>query len=814
LKFVLIITCLTVTAPTHAAPQSPDFFEKNIRPVLIEHCYKCHSAKSEKLKGDLHLDTRQSALQGGKTGPAITPNNPDQSLLIKAIRYSDPDLQMPPKYQLSPKIIADMEQWVQSGAPWPSEITPTTEIPTDHKPAAANHWSFQPLHAQPLPAVNDDTTWPKTEIDRFILAKLEANNLHPSPQADKRTLIRRAYFDLIGLPPEPAEVEAFISNNSPNAFADIIDHLLASPHYGERWGRYWLDLARYADTNGADENYAFPNAWRYRDYIIRAFNADKPYDQFVTEQLAGDLLPSDNASESENQDHLIATGFLVVGPKMLAEQDKPKLIMDLVDEQIDVTGQTFLGLTLGCARCHDHKFDPVPAADYYALAGIFKSTQTMANLGFVSEWNERELPDAKYAKEKQHHDQVAAKAKSDLTTLTAIKAADFANLLRTRAIESALFAKTSPFKKTLKIEQAYSPAELKQLTELRARIAELEKSKPLPPKAMSVAEATPQNVPIHLRGSHLTLAKDPTPRGFVRILDRSLAPPPIAPTHSGRLELAQWITNPANPLTSRVMVNRIWQGHFGVGLVSTPSNFGLRGSLPTHPELLDWLATEFIRQKYSIKKMHRLIMLSSAYQVTSLRTDRAPDTDPENHLLWRQNRRRMEAEEIRDSLMAIGNNLDKTIGGVLTTASKEKYTNIKDNDPVFNSPRRAIYLPIVRSRMYDLFNTFDYVDAGVHTPTRSVTTVPQQALFMLNSELVAKQAERLAQRIAVENNDRAKIILTYRILYSRPPTEIETSRALAHLASVPAESKASAVSAGWKSLCRVLIAANEFVYVN
>ncbi len=812
-RFALIFALaglLAQSAPVHAAPAASEieFFEKSVRPILAEHCYKCHSAKSEKLKGELKLDSASAMLRGGKSGPAFIPGKPDESLLIKAVRYSDEELQMPPKYQLSKQSVELLEQWIKAGAPWPGETPSVTTTAGNQKESGKHHWAFQPVTAKPPPAVHD-VAWPQNEIDRFILSMLESKKLSPAPPADKRTLIRRAYFDLIGLPPTPAEVEAFLKNDSPTAFAQVVDHLLASPHYGERWGRDWLDLARYADTNGADENYAFPNAWRYRDYVVRAFNADKPYDQFVTEQLAGDLLPDASASESEKQDHLIATGFLVVGPKMLAEQDKPKLVMDVIDEQIDVTAQTFLGLTVGCARCHDHKFDPIPTADYYALAGIFKSTQTMANLGFVSEWVERDLPDSKYEKQKKAFEAKIAPTKKELATFTQPKATEYAWLLRSRAFDKP--------KAPAKIEAVYFPADLKKLKELRTKLAEFEKNKPPVPQAMSVREAKPQNVPIHLRGSHLTLAKEETPRGFVKILNQCVTPPPIPPTHSGRLELANWITNPANPLTARVMVNRIWQGHFGAGLVSTASNFGLRGAAPSNPELLDYLAAEFIRRGWSIKQMHRLIMLSSTYQMSSAPNPNAAEADPENNLLWHQNRRRLEAESIRDSLLAIGGNLDLTLGGSLTKPVAGKYNAIKDNDAVFDSTRRAIYLPIVRSRMYDLFTIFDYVDAGVHTPIRSVTTVPQQALFMLNSELVEKEADLLATRVLTqEKDDAARVRRIYELLYARPPKPTETARAMAHLASFPNDTKPppTHAPASWASLCRVLLAANEFVYVN
>jgi hypothetical protein len=781
-----IVILLGASAGAAPTPSDLEFFEKKVRPVLIEHCYKCHSAQSEKLKGDLRLDSRQAMLRGGKTSPAIVPGRSGESLLIKAIKYGDADLQMPPKYQLPEQTVADLVRWVEMGAPWPEE-TATVVTSGEHKPTGAEHWAFQPVRVQAPPAVRDPA-WPRNDVDRFILAKLESKSLAPAHMADKYTLIRRAYFDLLGLPPDPKEVEAFVKDDSADAYPKLVDRLLANPHYGERWGRYWLDLARYADTNGADENYAFPNAWRYRDYVVRSLNEDKPYDRFVTEQLAGDLLSPASASQTENQDRLIATGFLVLGPKMLAEQDKPKLVMDVIDEQIDVTGQTFLGLTLGCARCHDHKFDPIPAADYYAMAGIFKSTKTMADLGFVSQWVERELPDAAWRAQRDQETAKMAAAKGVLDGVT-------------------------------KWTSGALPGPLQRATRFSMGIAIGSLSK-LPPKspapmAMAVIDDKPQDVPIHLRGSHLTLAKQTTPRGFVKVLDRCEPPPAIAPSHSGRLELAQWITDPANPLTARVMVNRIWQGHFGVGLVASASNFGLRGSPPSHPELLDWLASEFVKGGWSIKRMHRLIMLSNAYQMSCAADARAAELDPENRLLSRQNRRRLEAEPIRDALLSAGGNLDATIGGSLNKPSKEKYNAIGDADPVFNSVRRAIYLPIVRSRMYDMFTIFDYVDSGVHTPLRSVTTVPPQALFMLNSELVAKQADLLAKRLLAPEigDDMARVRCVYEILYSRPPTPAQAARALSHIASVSAGVD-SQRAAAWASVCRVLLATNEFVYVN
>jgi hypothetical protein len=664
-------------------------------------------------------------------------------------------------------------------------------------PNPAPHWAFQPVRPQTPPVVHN-TTWPLNDVDRFILAKLEQAGLSPAPGADRRTLIRRATFDLIGLPPTPEEVKAFVDDPAPDAYEKLIERLLASPHYGERWGRYWLDLARYADTNGSDENYTYPNAWRYRDYVVRAFNGDKPYDRFVAEQIAGDLLPADSpggGDERGAQDRLVATGYLVIGPKMLAEQDKPKLVMDVVDEQIDVVGQTFLGLSLGCARCHDHKYDPVSIVDYYAMAGVFKSTRTMGDLGFVSLWNERELPSASHQVAVAEH---AAK-------LAALRA------------EAEFYERRAKGEIPTQPEPHDSEGDLNRAGEVRGRLAALEAAPPAPPMAMAVAAGDVQDVPVHLRGSHLTLADSPTPRGLIRTLDACVPPEPVESSQSGRLELARWLTHPANPLTSRVMVNRIWQGHFGVGIVSSPSNFGLRGEPPTHPELLDWLAAEFVRQGWSVKQMHRLIMRSNAYRMSSIADERARAADPENRLLSRQNRRRLEAEPIRDALLAVGGNLDLTIGGGFDIPTKERYARLPPTDPVFMGNRRAIYIPIVRGGVYEMFTTFDYADAGVHLPRRPVTTVPQQALFMLNSELAGRQAELLAKRLLGESgaDDGARLGRAYELLYGRPPTGEEASRDLAYVAAAPVGGEGDAKRlAAWTSLCRILLAANEFVYVN
>jgi hypothetical protein len=525
-------------------------------------------------------------------------------------------------------------------------------------------------------------------------------------------LIRRATFDLIGLPPTPDEVLSFVNDPSPDAYDRLIDRLLASPRYGERWGRYWLDLARYADTNGADENMAYPNAWRYRDYVIRSFNQDKPYDQFIREQLAGDLL-QETSDFQQSADQIIATGFLVLGPKMLAEQDKEKLLMDVVDEQIDVVSRTFMGISVACARCHDHKFDPIKQADYYALAGVFRSTSTMANTNHVSRWTESVLP---------HRD-------------------NSKRIAQFEAEKSDLESQIDVLKRAAGSEETK-----KQLEELEKKLKALNKAGPTLPKAMSVMDGEIQDLPIHLRGNHLTPTKTLVRRDGFSALNHVLPMPSIDGQSSGRLVLAEWLCHPEHPLTARVMVNRIWKGHFGKGIVSTPSNFGSRGVLPSHSQLLDWLAQTFIKENWSIKSMHRLIMKSKAYQRSSFLSTDQVNLDAENRYLWRQNRRRLEVEPMRDALLQVGHQLDVRDGDALTAAIKGNQSYYRGKDEVFKSPVRSVYLPVLRSRVFDMFATFDFPDASAHLEKRSETVMPQQALFYMNSELVDQVADSLVSR--------------------------------------------------------------------
>ena len=609
------------------------------------------------------------------------------------------------------------------------------DVPPPRNPA--QHWSFQPLSNPSLPQ-SRNSEWPTSPLDHFILAKLEQHQLTATVTAGKHTLIRRATFDLTGLPPTPDEIHAFLNDAADNAFARVIDRLLSSPRYGEHWGRHWLDIARYADSNGLDENMAYPHAFHYRDYVIRSFNEDKPYDQFILEQLAGDLLPvKDNSFDSLQP--IIATGFLALGPKSLREVDGTKMEMDIIDEQLATTSKVFMALTMECARCHDHKFDPLTMTDYYGLAGIFKSTRSMSQ--FI---DNRGIGNGKW------------------------------------------------------LEQ------------------ELIKDPPL--RAMVVTDGTISNLPIHQAGSHLSLGPV-IARRFPKILtspETALLPA----KQSGRLELARWMASPIHPLTARVMVNRIWLWHFGTGLVSSPDNFGLLGSQPTHPHLLDYLAREFITHGWSIKQLHRLIMLSSTYQLSTHRSSLAQTKDPDNQFYSHFNRRRLQAEEIRDAILSVSATLDPGMGGSLLNLKKGQYVNdAKTFQHLvrYESHRRSVYLPVIRNILYDLFDVFDFPDPSVVNGKRATTTVATQSLFLMNSPLVLEAAEQLATRLnrlgdaPVEK----RIELAYEICFGRPSNQNETHLAKMFLRVPEAivSLDASSNQSMWNHFCQVLLISNEFVFL-
>ena len=618
-----------------------------------------------------------------------------------------------------------------------------------------SYWAFRPVVDPALPEVND-AGWPSTPVDRFVLAALEANGLRPAPVAGRHSLIRRASFDSTGLPPTPAEIESFAGDPEPTevAVAKLIDRLLASPHYGERWGRHWLDVARYADTTANDGNFIMRYAYRYRDYVVDSLNQDKPYDHFLSEQLAGDLMPPSD-DPKVNAQRIIATGFLMVGPKALAETDKEQVKMDIVDEQIDVMGRAMLGLTISCARCHDHKFDPIPTIDYYSLAGIFRSTEVFADLvRNASMWMEYPVPLGPGAQ---------------------------------------------------------------------------------PIKVMAPRDGRARHLRVHLRGNRFRLGAV-APRRFLQILAGENHPP-LNSSASGRLELARWIADAENPLTARVMVNRIWQGHFGVGLVPTSDNFGVQGEPPSHPELLDWLACRFIESGWSVKAMHRLIMLSSTYRQSALagpeETSKAAAADPRNRLLWRAPRRRLDAEQLRDGMLAASGRLEARIGGdaLLAKLYDQGQAIDKDRGVVsasqinnawagFDSPRRSLYLPVIRNGQPDVLALFDAADANAVTPIRNETTVPAQAAFLLNNPFALEQARGLAQRLLRSGDNIVEHLqLAFRLTFGRDPTAEESREAVEFIEYYRDAVGATNGAAGnsledaWTTYCQTLFCANEFIYV-
>ena len=791
---VLCVFAWLLVSPTLHADDGVAFFERQIRPLLAKRCYECHGPEQQ--ENELRLDRPADLLTGGVSGKPFLPGKPDGSLLIAAVRYVNEDLQMPPEKQLPDDEIALLIRWVEMGAPLPGGNAVTADAQqTKDWQARVEHWAFQPPQRPSLPKVQNEH-WVKTPVDRFILARLEDRQISPVSPADRRTLIRRATYDLIGLPPTPQEIEAFLNDDSSQAFEKVIDRLLASPHYGQRWGRHWLDVARYSDSNGLDENVAHGNAWRYRDWVIESFNNDKPYDAFIREQIAGDLLPADEPQQRNA--HLIATGFLSLGPKVLAEVDEQKMEMDIIDEQIDTLGRSMLGLTLGCARCHDHKFDPLTQRDYYALGGIFKSTHTMDSFMKIAKWHENELFDAVYEKKKAEHERQLATRRKQLDEAIATATEKLQQELGQGA---ALPAKP---------EESFSEQTQAALKKLRDEIAAIEKNPPTPATAMGVREGSPVDVSVHVRGSHLTLGET-SPRSIPAVFTSQKNPFEVA-SGSGRLELANWLASSENPLTARVMVNRVWRWHFGRGLVETTDNFGLLGAKPSHPELLDYLAIDFARD-WSLKRLHRQIMLSSVYQSSSKSTPELAKQDPENRLLGRMSIRRLEAEAIRDGLLAVSGALDKSAGGpVIHVKNREFIFNHTSKDETsYTNYRRSVYLPVVRNHLYEAFTLFDYADASVPNGNRNTSTVASQALYLLNSELVIELSQRLARQLSKsDDGDRQRVKRLYELAYGRPASESEIERATSFIQQVKQQ---ATTEQAWQLLCHNVMISNEFFYV-
>ncbi|MGI9427994.1 MAG: PSD1 and planctomycete cytochrome C domain-containing protein [Bythopirellula sp.] len=796
----------TASAQQQISPADADFFESKIRPVLVQQCYGCHSTESGKTRGGLLLDSRAATLQGGESGPAIAPGNLAESLLWSAINYDS--FEMPPRGQLPADVIADFQRWIKMGAPDPrvrQAVVVESEIDIE---AGRQHWAFQKPTQPVLPSVSNES-WPKAVIDFHILATLDQQNLKPVEDADAATLLRRLHFDLTGLPPTPLDVHEFwnaVEEDREAAIAAKVDELLASPQFGERWGRHWLDVARYAESSGKSVNVTFPHAWRYRDYVIDSFNEDKPYDRFIKEQIAGDLLPI--RSDEDWQENLIATGFLAVGTKSLIERNPRQFRADLIDEQIDTMSKAFLGVTVACARCHDHKFDPIPTTDYYALAGIFLNTDTC--YGTASGIQNRQatellllpIEDETPAGRIYSEQEVAGMNEA----LRNLRSRMFEVRRNRENVSQQLFIRTRA-----------------QMSRIQGTLAELKENGQPQTFAMGVQPTDVfHDAPVLVRGDVEQPAQT-VPRGFLQVLHHAETPE-IAPDSSGRRELADWLSSPENPLTARVMVNRIWLHLFGEGIVATPNNWGFHGQPPTHPALLDHLAVRFMKNQWSLKSMIREIVLSRTYQLSSAFDQENYQTDPENRYLWRVNQRQLDAEALRDAILAMGGslNLQRPLGSPMAQLGNNRVGRTLDPS-FFNglNDRRSVYLPVVREALPNSLALFDFADPSLSNAKRDMTNVPTQALYLLNNEFVLQQAERLGQYL-LENfeNSREQIDWAFLIVYGRLATDDEIRSSQKFLddftskADRSTDSRANTTQLAMTTFCQALIASAEFRFLN
>ncbi|MFO0797246.1 MAG: PSD1 and planctomycete cytochrome C domain-containing protein [Gemmataceae bacterium] len=880
MRFSFALALAALAAPVARAaddPKAVEFFETKIRPVLVEHCVKCHSADAEsknKLRGGLKLDTKAHWEKGGDTGAAVVPGDTSKGTLLKSLRY-DGEVQMPPSGKLPAAVVADFERWIKMGAPDPRTGTATAAkalkgLSLDEGRA---FWSIQPPKA----------TAGAQSVDTFIAAKLAEKKLTPVGTADRRTLIRRATFDLHGLPPTPEEVEAFVNDSDPKAFEKLIERLLASPRYGERWARHWLDVARYAE----DQAHTFAvtpkrNAYLYRDWVIKAFNTDMPFDRFVTLQLAGDLLPA-NAGETADElfTRLAGMGFLGLGAEYYKNTAREQAIAEELDDRVDVVSRAFLGLTVSCARCHDHKFDPIPTRDYYSLAGLFYGTNltdtplaTQAELKTYNEAQGRvkqqeaaisgvlsaagkaaatkavartadylvaardvqagkaKLNAAAKANELEPYfldrwvkftdpanaskapavtkdwfalkadakaDAVKAAASAVQTKLAALEVPDAAPKGKAKGADplaKAMFldANAPLFVTPENAEKLFVTADQKpQLASMRSELESRKKASPPAPLQAHILSGAGSGMKVYIRGNPATKGED-APKGFLQVLASAPA------KDFTRLDLAKSIATPDNPLTARVFVNRVWAWHFGRGLVDTPSNFGVQGGRPSHPELLDWLAVGFVKNGWSTKWLHRQIMLSAAYQRSAEPNAGNTTIDAANVYLWRGSRRRLDVEAWRDSLLAVSGNLDDRLGGPTF--------DLRDA----NANRRTVYAKVSRHELDGLLRLFDFPDANVTADRRSVTTVPQQQLFALNSEFMVNQARAFAARVEkLGATDEARVEAAYRLAFNRAPLSEETALGLAFLRQpTTPEDRLTR----WQQYAQALLASNEMMYVD
>ncbi|HWE92963.1 MAG TPA: PSD1 and planctomycete cytochrome C domain-containing protein [Tepidisphaeraceae bacterium] len=817
----------TARAADAMKPEDVQFFEKQVRPLLEARCLKCHGAES-KIKGGLRLTTRDAVLKGGEQGVVVSVDHPEKSLLLAAIGY-DGELKMPPKAKLAPEEAQVLTQWVKSGAAWTPglDLTPAgvvvaepvrTGPPTVEE--AKSFWSFKPVQRPQVPAVHN-AQWVRNPIDAFVLAKLEAKGMTPAPPADKVALLRRAYYDLTGLPPSPAEVDAFIADQSADAYEKVVDKLLASPHYGEKWGRHWLDLIRYGESNSYERDNPKPNVWRFRDYVIRSFNDDKPYDRFVKEQLAGDEMPE----AAENADPVIATGFYRLGIFDDEPNDRLQARYDNLDDIVTTTGQVFLGLTVDCARCHNHKIDPIPQADYYRLLAFFQNINSFNNGGpgdevpilpaagrEAFELRQKERKD----RQRQAYD-AAEEMKKDFRQLISGEPG------REKVSDAALPDLIRKEGKRVLGAERYA-----QYEKLRREVDSLGWDAGKTDMALCVTERGAQSPDtfICLRGN-ANVPGDKVVPGFLQVLGGGDAvipePPKGAKTTGRRTVLANWVASTQNPLFARVMANRIFQYHFGRGIVRSPNNFGTQGDKPTHPELLDWLASQFVEGGWRMKPMHRLIMTSNAYRMSSRGDPAALAADPQNELFWRFDMRRLTAEEIRDSILALDGTLNLKMYGpsVFPHIPKEVMAGQSipgrgwDESTADEAVRRSVYVHVKRSLQVPILQSFDTAETDRSCPVRFVTVQPTQALGMLNGSFIHGEARKLAARLKKEaGDDRAKqVALAWRLATSREATRQEVDRSMALIGSLENQDGATPDQA-MDYFCLMVMNLNEFVYLD
>ncbi|HWL08064.1 MAG TPA: PSD1 and planctomycete cytochrome C domain-containing protein [Planctomicrobium sp.] len=824
------------------ASKGRELFEKQILPILVKSCYDCHAKDADDISGGLELDSPVGMLRGGESGAVIIPHDPDKSLLIRMLRQEAKVSAMPPDGKLTQEQIAAFAEWIRLGAPDTRVATGWTAR-EERFEAAKQHWSLQPLQSLEPPIVKQ-SDWPQGTIDQFILARLEQNGLSPVADATPRSLIRRVYFDLIGIPPTPAEVEQFLADPSPAALEAVVDRLLASQQFGERWGRHWLDNVRYAESSGMEFNFTYPHAWPYRDYVIDAVNQDKPYDLFLKEQIAGDLLPRSESDSPETiEARLIAPSMLAIGVKR--HTGGAAFPLDMVDDQLDTIFRSMQGLTVNCARCHDHKFDPIPTRDYYALAGILLSTEPL--YGTITQKYSNvptELlpigPDAAamHAKAEEHKKSVdetdkkltakreelkkatetekaatAKKAEADkLVQMQTAELVDGPKPESTTALDEADTALKTATEQVAKLKS--------EVANLETNVAELKKAAPPRPQyAMSARDrAKPDDTTIAIRGNPGQRGER-VPRGFLSAISISQTRE-IDKTRSGRLELAEWITSRENPLTARVQVNRIWHHLFGRGLVATTDNFGVLGKEPTHPELLDYLALQFMEQGWSVKKSIRSIMLSRTYRLSSARHEAGMTIDPNNLYLWRAAPRRLEAESIRDAILAVSGQLDSSRprGSTVTALGDQLVREIPLEKILPPSNHRSVYLPVVREYVPEIFDLFDFPSPALVSGGRGVTNVPAQALYLRNSDFVTDQARHAARRLLASmeaTTDEQRADLAAQWAFARHLTNEQKAGAVQLVEKIRQSNSGdeNVNVTAWAAWFRTLFATAEFRYL-